>query len=255
MSDEKRTLPGEEEEVDYLFQARMGLFKWFSSNWKIFAGIAAVILVGSFFVSVWTTFQTNQAKKGAAAVHAIDAKMPKVEQMALMGILPMDDLSDPQRVANLEEGARRYEQAGDDNLGAASATAYLKAAQTWERLGKAAEAEAAYQKALDADDTGVLGFSARTALAQYALDAGDSAKALEHYSVIAGREAGFLAEQALLYTASVQADAGDTAALQATYEDFMGRFPSSPRAQQFQRYPDLKPVAVAADAPADPVEG
>lgn len=234
--EEKRTLPGEEEEVDYLFQARMSLFKWFSSNWKGFAAIAAVVLLGALAYNVYDSVTTSRAKDGAAAIHAVDSKMPKIEPMARMGILPIDDLNDANRVANLEEGARRYMAAGDDTGGSPAAQAYLKAGDTYQRLGKSEQAKAAYEAAQSAYDKGVLGFASRTALAAMALDAGDSAAALAQYQTLADREDGLLAEQALIYQASVYQDMGDDVQLQATFDAFNARFPSSPRVTEFDRY-------------------
>jgi tetratricopeptide (TPR) repeat protein len=234
--DDKRTLPGEEEEVDYLFQARMSLFKWFTRNWKGFAAIAGVVLVVALAYNVYDSVTTNRAKEGAAAIHAVDSKMPKIEPMARMGILPIDDLNDANRVANLEEGARRYEAAAQATGGSSAAEAWLKAAETHERLGKPDLAKAAYENALGAYDKGLFGFGARTALAGIALEAGDNAAALEHYRTLHEREDGLLAEQALIYPASVYKQMEDQAQLQATYDAFLERFPSSPRAAEFDRY-------------------
>ena len=244
--DDKRTLPGEEEEVDYLFQARMSLFKWFTRNWKGFAVIAGVVLVVALAYNVYDSVTISQSREGAAAIHAVDIKMPKIEPMARMGILPIDDLSDANRVANLEEGARRYEAAANGTGGSSAAEAWLKAAETHERLGSAAQAQAAYEHALGAYDKGVLGFGAHTALAGIALEAGDTAGALAHYATLAEREEGLLAEQALIYQAIVYKDMGDQAQLQATYDSFMERFPGSPRGSEFDRY------GLAASAPAVP---
>ncbi|MFT5586221.1 MAG: tetratricopeptide (TPR) repeat protein [Cognaticolwellia sp.] len=244
--DDKRTLPGEEEEVDYLFQARMSLFKWFTRNWKGFAAIAGAVLVVALVYNVYDSVTTNRAKEGAAAIHAVDSKMPKIEPMARMGILPIDDLNDATRLANLEEGARRYEAAAMGTGGSAASEAWLKAAGTHERLGHAEQAKAAYEQAMSAYDKGILGFGARTALAGMALEAGDTAGALGHYATLAEREDGLLAEQAMIYQASVYEDMDDQAQLQATYDSFLERFPSSPRTAEFDRY------GLVADVPAVP---
>jgi hypothetical protein len=45
-----------------------------------------------------------------------------------------------------------------------------------------------------------------------------------------------LAEQALIYQASVYKQMEDQAQLQATYDAVLERFPSSPRAAEFDRY-------------------
>lgn len=248
--DDKRTLPGEEEEVDYLFQARMSLFKWFTRNWKGFAGAAGIVLVVALAYNVYESVTTSQSRDGASAIHAVDIKMPKVEPMARMGILPLDDLSDANRVANLEEGARRYEAAANGTGGSSAAEAWLKAAEIHERLGSAVQDKAAYEQALGAYDKGILGFGAHTALAGIALEAGDTADALAHYATLAGREDGLLAEQALIYQAVVYEDMGDQAQLQATYDSFMERFPGSPRGSEFDRYGLVSTVS-AVPAPTE----
>lgn len=249
--EEKRTLPGEEEEVDYLFQARMSLFKWFTANWKGFAAIAGVVLIAALAYNVYDSVTTSRAKEGAAAIHAVDSKMPKIEPMARMGILPIDDLNDANRVANLKEGAKRYMAAGDETGGSPAAQAYLKAGDTYQRLGETEQAKAAYEKAQGAYDKGVLGFASRTALATLALEAGDTAGALAQYQTLVDREDGLLAEQALIYQASVHESTGDAVQLQATFDAFTTRFPSSPRVTEFDRY---GLVAKAPELPA-PSEG
>ena len=229
-------LPGEEEEVDHIFRVRMSLYKAFMANWKNLLGLAALILLASLAYGLHQSWKTDKAKAGALAVDEVDRRMPKPSELALYGLAPLDDLSDPNHVATLEEGARRYEAAGDANSGAMAASGYIKAGDTWLRLENPENAKAAFEKALGASDTGVVGYTARNSLAVLALEAGDTAGAVAQWRALADAEKSYLGEQALLSIVRTHEAAGDTGEATKVAQEFLVVYPESPRKSELAAY-------------------
>lgn len=250
-------LPGEEEEVDYLFKAQMGVFKVFNAYWKhALAAFLAVLLTAGAY-NLYIFWDTATLRKGTGAIADIDRKMPKPDPLSLYGLVPPDDLTDPDRKATLEEGARRYQDVADGTRSGASAEGFIKAGEAWARAGDREQAAAAYQNALAKKDTGVLGYAARTALAAYALEDGQVDAALDHYRALADYDEGLLSEQALIAMAGVHDSQGSADQVQATYDEFTSRYPESPRVIAFDGYdvvqapPPVPTDLVVPDAPAD----
>ncbi|MCP4810476.1 MAG: hypothetical protein GY913_08630 [Proteobacteria bacterium] len=225
----------------------MSLYKAFMANWKNILGLAGLVLVGSLVYGLYEGWDTDRAKAGALAVDEVDRRMPKPSELAMYGLAPLDDLDDPNHVATLEEGARRYEGAGDANSGAMAASGYIKAGDTWLRLGNTENAKAAFEKAVDTREVGLLGWTAHNTLAVLALQEGDSAGAVAHWQAVADSEKSYLGEMALLSIVSTHEAAGENAAATKAAQQFLVAYPLSPRGSDLAQYSTPTPAPAPAD--------
>ncbi len=216
-------------EQDSLFRLQMAVSDFVLGNAKYFSYIVGAVLLSSLVYGVVTSWLSSREAEEYAAVARIDFKMPKVEQLALFGLAPMDDKTDTARMANVEEGAKRYTAAGDESHGAAAAYAYLKAADAWERVGKPDERLAVLEKASKLGAKDLPGFSADAAYAAALVDAGRTDDALALYRAMAGRHEGFFAERSLLLLAEAQIAAGKKDDAKLVLAELRQRFPQSPR--------------------------
>jgi hypothetical protein len=198
-------------------------------NAKYFGYLVGLVLVGALVYGGVTSFRSARAEEDFAEIARIDFKMPKVEQLALFGLAPMDDKTDAARMANVEEGAKRYAAAGDDASGAAAVYAYLKSADAWMRVDKPDQRLAALEKASKAGAKGVAGFAADAAYASALLDGGRTDDALALYRTMAGRHEGFFAERSLILLAEAQIAADKKSDAKLVIDEFKNRFPQSPR--------------------------
>ncbi len=160
--------------------------------------------------------------------------MPEPSQAALMGLAPIDDLDDSQHVANLSEGASRYEAAAEVGISGIGASGWVKAGDTWTRLGETEKAAAAYENA--ADTTGIVGFAARNSLAKQAEAAGDIEGAAAQWAAVAKTDQGYLAQVALVSTTKAWERAGETDKATAAAQEFLVRFPNSQMAGELSDY-------------------
>ncbi len=253
MADEQERLPGDQEEVDYVFKAQMAVFRNFQSYWRHGLALVGSILIVALFYGLYDSRRTKDLKDGAAAIADIDRKMPEVDQLALFGLVPADDPDDPERMAQLREGAKRYEEAALDTREGTAGEAWMKAADAWIRLGETDNAAAAYEQAIEAQPDGIIGFGARAGLATIRMEAGDcpgprcrSDAAIALYRQSADQLEGYLAEDSLLTLAEIYHSDGRTDELTGIYDEFRLRFPDSSRLSEFDRYG----ITIEAPAPA-----
>ncbi|MDP2306713.1 MAG: hypothetical protein Q8P18_11880 [Pseudomonadota bacterium] len=216
-------------EQDQLFRLQMAASDFLLGNAKYFGYLVGLVLLGTLVYGVTTSWLAAREAEEFAAIARIDFKMPKVEQLAQFGLAPMDDKADTTRMANVEEGARRYTAAGDEAHGAAAVYAYLKAADTWERVDKPDQALLALQKASEIGAKDLPGYTAGAAYAAALIDAGKTDEALTLYRDMAGRLDGFYAERSLILLANAQIAAGRQADAKLVIAEFKQRFPQSPR--------------------------
>ena len=224
--------PGESaaQEQDALFRLQMALSDVMLGYWKHGAALIGLLLLGTLVYGGMRSYAESRAKSEFGQISRIDHRMPKVDEMARMGFAPVDDPTDSKRMADLEEGGRRYLAVADGAHGAAAVDAYLKAADAFRRAGKADLALSALEKGAAVKTTGLPGFTADAALASALVDAGQVDRAVTLYREMVGRHEGFFAEQALLRLAATQIDAGKSDDAKATLGEFKTRFPASPRA-------------------------
>lgn len=216
-------------EQDRLFKLQMAVSDFVLGNARYLGSVVGVILLVALVYGVVTSWTASREAEEFSEIARIDYKMPKVEQLALFGLAPMDDKTDTARMGNVEEGARRYTALGDESHGAAAVYAYLKAADAWRRVGKADQRLAALEKASKKGVKGLAGFSADTAYAAALVDAGRTDDALALYRDMAGRHQNFFAERSLLSLAEAQIAADKKDDAKRTLDELRTRFPQTPR--------------------------
>jgi tetratricopeptide (TPR) repeat protein len=216
-------------EQDQLFRLQMAFSDFLLGNAKYFGYLVGLLLLGTLVYGGVTSWLTSREAEEFASISRIDFKMPKVEQLAQFGLAPMDDKTDAARMANVEEGARRYTAVGDEAHGAAAVYAYLKAADAWERVDKPDQVMIVLQKASEVGAKDLPGYTAGAAYAAALIDAGKTDEALALYRDMAGRFEGFYAERSLILLADAQIAAGRQADAKLVIAEFKQRFPQSPR--------------------------
>lgn len=237
MADSKPTAPpspeeqAPQEEVDLLFKFQMWLFDLVTRWWKRVAIGVGVYLAGTLVYGLFDSWRTSRALEASAEIAQVDFRMPKGDQLAQLGLTPLDDLNDPARVANLEAGARKYTEAAAGAPATQAAVAHLKAAETWERLQRPEEARKSYQAALDAQDDGPAGFAAKAGLAALALGEGKPEEAARLYRELADANRDVLGEHALGRLLRLHHAQKDDARVQELLGELGSRYADSPRAQ------------------------
>jgi tetratricopeptide (TPR) repeat protein len=218
------------EEQDTLFRLQVNATEFVLKNGKYAAyalGLGLVLVLG---YGLWDNWRDSRAEKDFAAIAQLDYKMPKPSGMAMYGLAPADDPADAARMADLEEGARRYRVVAEEASGTAIAVARLRAADAWERAGKADEALADLEAAWKLGRTDLPGFAVASSYARLLQDAERTEEALARLREEAGREQGVFAEEALLLLAEAQADAGKPDEAKNVLAELQSRFPDSTRA-------------------------
>lgn len=234
-------------EPDALFRLQMAVSDFVIGNAKNF-GYALAIGLGCVGVwAAWDTWTTSAAEEDFGAIAAIDFKMPKASQLADLGLEPADDPADANRIANVQKGAELYEQAAAEASGTAAVFAWLKAAETWERLGKDEQRLAALAKAHEIGAGELPGYSAASAYAAALADAGRTDEAIAVLRAQASSQKDFYAEESLIALAQLQVNAGKAAEASGVIAEFRQRFPSSPRTARLDA---LGPLAAGGATPA-----
>ena len=219
-------------EEDVLFKAQMGVYQFFATWWKQLLGALGIFLAGTLAYSLISDHLREEQRELHAQINDIDRRMPTPDPLSLYGMAPMDDLEDEERIANLREGARRYDVVADGGRGAAATMARLKAAGAWQRAGDAESELASLQLANESGGKGILGWSAAAQLAAAKQAAGDIDGAAEVLTTVNQTTAGIISEKALLEIGLMyeSADRADDAI--KTLEDFTTRYPDSPLSLQ-----------------------
>ena len=212
----------------------------------LFTVLLLVLTVGT-----WKNRLRDAQRDTTASIAAIDRKMPEVDQLAAMGLAPLDDLTDPARVQLLEAIAGKYEEVAAAGSKASAAEAWLKAGDTWDRLGRPDDAARAYEGARDAFAMGPFGHTATNALASIRVAQGDTEGAATLYRSIVANSEGYPAERAQYDLASALAAGGDTPGAITAYQQFQTRYPDS--ALGLTVGEDLRALSSTAPAPT-PVE-
>jgi tetratricopeptide (TPR) repeat protein len=240
------------QEGDVLFRIQMRIADAFFEHWKRGLVLLLAVLFLVLTVGTWKNRMRDAQRDTTASIAAIDRKMPEVDQLAAMGLAPLDDLNDPARVQLLEAIARKYEEVGAAGTKASAAEAWLKGGDTWDRLGRPEEAARAYQGALDAFTMGPFGHTATNALAAVRVAQGDTEGAATLYRSIVANSDDYLAERAQYDLASVLEVGGDTAGAVAAYKDFQTRYPDSSLGVTVRE--DLRALSGATPQPSTAVE-
>jgi tetratricopeptide (TPR) repeat protein len=223
-----------DQEADLFFKVQMQLAHWVYGYWKQgLAGIGVVLFL-TLVVGQTSTCLRDQQRDGSAAMAAVERAMPAPSPLAQYGLAPLDDLSDPEHVAQLEQAAQAYEDVANGSHRLAQAEAWLRAGNTWARAGNDERAGVAYEAAYDADRGGIYTYAAGNRLAMIHREAERVDQAAELYRDMSRDLKGYLAEQALLDLMGLRLDQGDSESIQRLAGEFRARFDTSPRLEQVQ---------------------
>jgi tetratricopeptide (TPR) repeat protein len=217
---------------DVLFKAQMGFYQFFASWWKAMLGVLGLFLLATLGYSILSDHLRQVQRELHAGIDEIDRRMPAPDPLAAFGMAPMDDPEDADRMANLREGAKRYEAIGTDGRGAAEAMAWLKAAEAWHRVGDSEAKLAALQKAAEAGGKGILSWSASAQYASAKAEAGDIDGAATILTEVNESASGIIAQRALLDLGLIYESAERAEDATRTLEDFITRYPESPLSSQ-----------------------
>jgi len=238
--------PEEEPEVDVLFRTEMHVRNFVLGYWKHALSALGVFLLGALVLGLYRSYIEGAVRESSAAISDIDQGLPQPDQAALYGLAPVDDISDPEIAQALTDAAGGYEEIANGAIKAASAEAWLKAADTWRRAGDDARARAAYEVLLERGAGGLFTAAARNGLAALDLEAGDAAAAAAHLRALADDDQGILAERALLDMARSEIAQGNRDKARELIAELRLRFPKSPRAADAAALEaELQPAAMA----------
>ena len=219
-------------EPDALFRLQMAVSDFVIGNAK-YLGYAVVAGLGGILVyGALDNWQDHRAEADFGAIGAIEFKMPKPAEMSEYGIVPADDPTDTNRLANVAKGAELFEENARAASGTAAVYGWLHAAEAWKRAGKADRALTAYEGAWKVGAGSLPGFTAASAYAAALRDAGRTDDAVAVLKQASSEKEAFYAEEALIQLARTYVDAGRPAEAAAVGEEFRTRFPDSPRIAQ-----------------------
>ena len=98
-----------DQEADLFFKFQMKLAHWLYGYWKQGLVGIGIFLFFAFVVGQTSTCIRDRAREGSAALARSQALLPEPSQMAQYGLAPLDDLTDPEHVAQLEAAAKSFE--------------------------------------------------------------------------------------------------------------------------------------------------
>lgn len=219
------SVPFPDHEEDVLFKTQMKVLNLLLGHWKTGLMIGGAILLGVLAVGEYQAYKTTEQREFQGQIADIDRRMPAMTPAEALGGKGAG--VPPELMANVEEGARRYEAVGASANGTAAVMAWLRAGNAWERSGDDEKAKQAYASAHSVGASGVVGWSAASQYATLQASAGDADGAMATLKSVSGKVTGLEAEQAELSLAIVLEDADRTAESKAAYEAFKTAHPTS----------------------------
>ena len=163
----------------------------------------------------------------------IDRKMPQESPLVQFGLQAAE--TDAATLAQVAEGARRYEAVAQTAEGAGAAIAWARAGDAWQRVDDSEKAQAAYGSAHALSVGGLVGWSVGSAYANLQADAGDIDGAVATLKGISTQVAGLPAEQALFTAGLILEDADRHAESLAIFQSFTQTYPNSTLAVEVAR--------------------
>jgi len=217
--------PFPDHEKDALFKAQMTVQQMVIGHWKFGLALIAVVLLAVLGFGLWEAHGEDAQRAVQAKIAKIDRKMPKENPLVAAGFSPTEP--DANVVAQVQEGARRFEAIAQEAEGTGAVTAWMRAAAAWERAGDTESAKGAYASAHEVGASGVVGWSASSAYASALSLNGDVDGSVAILREMADSATGILGEQALLTLAELYEDAGRPGESRAAYTEFSTKHPQS----------------------------
>lgn len=212
------------------FRAEMAVQNFFLGYWRHMLAIVAVGLIGVLLYGTWqNNVERNQrfaTERVAAVEKELPAPIPQLPMMKEAGGPGLDN-------AVLVSSAKTLDTIGDEEGGVASVEAWLKAAELYRLAGVPADQRRVLDKAA-AGSRGALHFAAVSALGNLDLAEGQNDIAVERFKGLATNFDGFLGQQAQLDLGSVYEYLGKKDEAQKVYEEFVVRWPDSPRKEEVE---------------------
>lgn len=252
---EAKPPPSFSEEPDALFRLRLAVVDFIQDNVKNIGYVVGAGLLVALVYGLWDSWHKGRAEAEFETIGFVDFKMPKAAQFSEYGIVPADDPSDSTRLANVEKGAELYESAAKEAHGAAAVYAWLRAAETWRRLGKEDRRLGALKAAFDVNAGDLPSYTAAQTYAGALVDGGKLDEAIAVLQAESLRHTDFYGEQILIQLAQTQIQAGKAADAQATIATFQQKYPSSPRTGRLSSFLAAGGLAPAAPAVAPAAPG
>ena len=213
------------------FVDTMGQFSlWVEKNWQqvgAIAGGVVLLIVVIFGVSTWVSHaRANATERLARATALLNAPI------LAAGANPSDPIapSFPNRAARAQASLTALDAANPSSAARPLAEYFRGVALL--QLDKAAEAEAAFQKAADSADQALLKGLARQGLAAAAEKKGDLAGAEQKLRTLADSPEGYPKDLVLYELSRVQTQAGRPADANQTLQQLAKEFPDSPLAAE-----------------------
>ena len=153
--------PFPDHEEDALFKFEMVAKNFFLGHWKTGLAIIGTVLLAVLGFGLWEGEVEEDQKSVQAQIAKIDRKMPKENPLVAAGFQAGEE--DEAVLAQVQEGARRYEAVATAAKGPGATMAWMRAAAAWERGNDADKAAAAYASAHSIGAVGVVGWSASSA--------------------------------------------------------------------------------------------
>ncbi len=220
--EEDDELFGEEQEVDFIFKARMGIINFALGYWKAGVGLLGVVLLISLVYGLWTSHvQATQREHQAAIANAFES---------VSAAFQIEEEAD--RDAALTQVAQEVQAAATQSSGPAAAYGWIRAAQLWDELDDSSAGLAAWKNAHEAGAQGVLGWSAAVGYATALGGTGDLDGAAAVLRGLATAHPGVEGAEAMAQLAGLYIDAQQPDKAQAVLEEMNGRWPDNPRAAE-----------------------
>ena len=210
-----------------MFRAEMTLKNLLMGHWKAMLAVTSVALLAVLVFGQYQDYHRGEQRKISSQIADIERTLTGVNPLTLQG--------DEGKLAELRTAGADLAAIGEASSGSVRIEAYLKAAE-WYRLAKAtAEQKEVLQAAEGAGPAGAIAYAIQIRLANLELEEGAGDAAVQRLQALSGGLSdGALAEQAAVELATTHEYLGHTDQALSGYQDFLTRWPDSPRAEEVQ---------------------
>lgn len=234
-----------------MFRVEMFTTNFLLGYWKHIVATVVVILVSILVFGQYQDYHRRTQRSTTAQIANALGELPD-SLPQLSALIANGEAVD---AAKLEATGDQIVAVADDASGTARVEGYLAAAEVFRLADKPDKQRAALNTAAE-DGAGILGYAAQGGLATLELAEGQGDAAVERLRKLSQTQDGFLAEQAMIDLGLALEHLGKNADAATVYNDFLTRFPDSPRADEVKERQSRvaagpgTPAAPAGDAPA-----